>query len=1662
MTGRNSLLQARQLMGLVAEVFRCEVPRVSLEGAWFVALEPGLVDLFERQAYRSDELLPALRSVLELSVSQSLPDDFLHQVYRYTLRFAFPESVRGETPADLVPAIRIFLEAFRFVCGEQALSKDGSWRSRYPLAFLTDEEEAQLEEASEYHNFLAAFRDEYVYEMMRLNQELLGYDTLNHICGVASIALHVSRQLKSLGYPIDLGRVCGSAIGHDLGKFGCRAEESHRVPYLHYYYSDMWFCRRNMPHIGHTAVNHSVWDIELENLPVESLILIYSDFRVKGKLFDDGQVRMHLYSLAESFSVILEKLDSLDEKKELRYRRVYAKLRDFEDFMINLGISTVPGLPAEKPEASLTPRLPDHEIMADYLDVVSAEDAYRFGLDGQGSGVVGAALSPMDWQKKYFALLSGSGTVQSFKYMAISHNINVLYQLRDESSLNSLLDVARGDDKKHLRQYLHMLLEYSAHFTQKQKLVTLRFLFEHLTDPEDDIRSLGAWLMGMIIADFDEDYRKELPADVVLPPPPLTAANLLGQYMNEILHPDYKMLPTLQDRIVESLPAMMKGLFQTALPEDWSVCIDWLHHFCLDESLTVNAQLSLVESLHHLPGPDLDEALLRFQDFLGRCCCSESAELRLTAQDSLLALVDSTSQRGPLPEVLRRLVTGSIECENTAEPSLAEAHLLCQLTRQVSDEGVVCPSLLSAEQQSDIFLDNLKTAVFWGAKRVQIRMLIDGLAYSQGENDFYIAMHLCNLLKVSASEKVRNQAGESLIALFPRLSSEKKNDVIVELVRALQLDGPQFTEYVPAYLGRALLLIPPRELDEVLDDFRDSLKSTGASVGSLILKTLGITLQNYGDYSRRQGEGEESSAARRTRIVGLLLSGLVHYDPVMKETAFGVIGIDLFGSRRLSLEEKAWIFARISKKLLTLISEPVNEELFFLTNSASLNRIYRFIGEYSFLHGTIPVCRPSRIAFFPGAFDPFSISHKDIVRAIRDLDFEVFLAVDEFSWSKSTMAHRIRKNIINMSIADELHVYLFPSEFQVNIANDKDLALLEGLFGDVPRYLVVGSDVLSNASAYRNEEKRIRQENHVVFDRKVSLHSELDERAEEVLRHIEGDVIRLTLPSASEDVSSTQIRSNIDGNLDISSLVEGNAQNYIYKHGFYKSEPRFKATQSALKMTIDCRNRLTEEERHELLPFLQLPDHEARSLLESQRELPEARYLRIRDLQSGKIIAFSMFHRLDSHRAYDELQNAEFTYFLRKHSTGKIQCIDGLYTDPHARSGEMGQILLTETLGYGLARDYEFAFVLPRDGVEPASDVDEALTMMSFLPVAEESVPYACYVSMTRPNTIIMDLKANLKEPWRNNPAFLEVLKKSRRDLLRSICALTPGQLVLVFSRSMLLQSLIRKVCEANGVPTESLVPRQQGRAMCVPFGDIMKKTMAPNTVTKSLHTEKCYSPDMWVYSITSSPMHLDLKTQIRMLRSFDRPVLLVDDLLDRGFRLETLLPLFKKAGTPVEKIIVGIISARGRELIQQLGYDLDSVYYLPRISIWLNEKYFYPFLGGYSIQRPHQAEWHAIPSINHVLPFCYPDYMERYDKERFYDLSKTAMDNARALLTVLESEYRNIHEKSLSLSTLGQVIWTPRYPDQGIDMLYNPNLVPSHYLQNSEELLKRLGPIRL
>ena len=111
------------------------------------------------------------------------------------------------------------------------------------FAFCTPDELKGSAVAEEYRQFLRRFREEYIYELLRLGREVTPFRTMEHIAGVHHVSMMAARAFKRNGGLIDLALISGAAAGHDIGKFGCKPGE--RVPYLHYYYTDQWFAWRD-------------------------------------------------------------------------------------------------------------------------------------------------------------------------------------------------------------------------------------------------------------------------------------------------------------------------------------------------------------------------------------------------------------------------------------------------------------------------------------------------------------------------------------------------------------------------------------------------------------------------------------------------------------------------------------------------------------------------------------------------------------------------------------------------------------------------------------------------------------------------------------------------------------------------------------------------------------------------------------------------------------------------------------------------------------------------------------------------------------------------------------------------------------------------------------------------------------------------------------------------------------------------------------------------------------------------------------------------------------------------------------------------------------------------------------------------------------------------
>lgn len=1567
-----------------------------------------LKDILDEKNFSPSKVLYLCAPILN-DLYKEGPDDWLIYIYNYTLSKNFKDAVTIELDSRFTLGCEIFLKIYKVLCDiEKSTVDSDSWQSKYPLITLKDDEIKELERKDEYVRFTKAFNRDYVYEMMKLNGEIFKYNTLDHICGVHYLAMFLARQLKTKGLPIDLGRVSGAAAGHDIGKYGCKGEELKRVPHLHYYYTDQWFKKHNINYIRNIAINHSTWDLELENLSLESLILIYCDFRVKN-VFTGNDYTMNIFSLADSFKVILEKLENVDAKKESRYNRVYGKLKDFEDYLKSINIEVHLNSKDEK------------------LDPV---------------------LPPV------YSLLRGNEITTSMKNLAINHNINLMYLLRDEYSLNAILEQGRSEKNwKNLRQYIRVLEEYSTYFTQKQKLQTLEFLYDNLAHREDDIRRHCAYLIGKLIAIYDEDYSKELPKNVSIEKPNINSYKLFEEYLSLMLYPSGKLVNAHRNWIGYNTKIMVNSVFLNSRKLIMNIYRHiLLKHYTSQNISSFETQLYLLDTAKYISFESYDETLDLLVEFIIDEVKKRSLVIKLAALDSLANVIPKI----PSNHSIRDFIIQNLKLIKTKSKNPSENYLYFRIFTLLSmNEHIILFKTYCQEDYTkvpEIFLSNLKTATNWVVKKHQIDILLNYTLDVASTTGLHTCIHFCNMLKVSAIETVRNNAGYSILKIMPNLNDSERNEVAIELLRGLEIEGQKFTEYISPFLGQVILWLPPNELDEIIADLKDKIKTSNEDVKILILKATGITLSNYGVYKSRFEEDTKIYDERLKSMLSIILNGIGDYKAKVKQAAIITLGKDIFGSSNLSLDDKLHVFKLTAKKILTLIGND-DDRLLLLTNAAALNHIYRFISDYIFFEGEIFIDIPKKIAFFPGTFDPFSLGHKNISKAIRDLGYEVYLAVDEFSWSKKTLPNLLRKILINLSICDEFNIYIYPETMQVNIANPKDLRKLKGSFYGSEVYFVSGSDVLLNASCYSKavEEDSIHTFNHIIFERGNS------KKLLTAKSLIKGTIEVLKLPSKYSMISSSQIRNYIDKNRDVSTLVDPLVSQYILENGFYQREPLDKLSLNESHLNFEFIDEVTDTIVSELLSHLN-SINEVKSILSQFKDKEAPKLVVIKNSKSDEILAISSMHWVRSNNLYSEVKDEKVSRRLRSLSAGRMIFIDGIYVTNREKNKFLEQIILTEVLSYAISKDYEYAVFNPCHSSLTSSTLIEMMLSQGFIDIGSENSQFPILaVNMTNPCILNLDIENILKEPFKSNYKVKNIINTRRKLLQSALSKLYPNELLLCFNSEVLHQKMIKNLCHENHVSTHIKTPKEYGEAMCVPYGDILDRYVVPNTVTKSLHTEKYYYGDTKNFFIGESPYYLPLDNQLKMIKSFNRPIFLVDNILHKGYRMRALDPILVKQGIDVKEILCGVLSGRGKDLMDIQNRQVSSVYFIPRLKIWFNENSLYPFLGGDAIWRGDFPKRNLIPSINSILPYTYPIFVKNTSHENIYNLSKVCLENSIEILKILEREYHSLYGRNLTLSSLGEVITTPRSPDIGKGIEYDLSSTPSALVEKDLELLTRL-----
>lgn len=1540
--------------------------------------------------------------------------------YQYVCHILYPDEEFTEKAENYFAGALFYLAVLQFIFDKEREALP--FEPMVDFDFLPLEEAEKYESSREYKKFREAFSREYVYEMMRLNAEVTPFRTLEHIAGVHHVAMTMARGLYAAGVPIDLTLTSGAAAGHDLGKFGCKPNE--RVPYLHYYYTNQWFNNHHMEYIGHIAANHSTWDLEPENLSVESLVLIYSDFRVKQSRGEDGREITYISSLDEAFEIILSKLDNVDENKLNRYRFVYARLHDFEDYMRSLGVDVnLDG----KPEK--TPPMPD------------------------------------------ISLRNTEQIVDSLVFMGVEHNIDVMHRMGAERQFGNLLEAARSEKSwKNVRAYLNIFEEYFPYTNDIQKEQTLSFLYELLMHKEGDIRTQAARLMGNVIAQFNAGYRKERPANM----PDIAdqkAMELWNTYLSMIICPDHKLTVQHKRRIGYNLKEVLSSMTEHATASDIGGFLSaFLRWYKNPEERESGEAFVLLDALHNMPfhllSPEDMERLAGFACYYA-VPRENSFEGLVIAAWRAFKLITAEIPDAPCCQEIGRIVEEeaervfSGECDLSSGDNISRIFLqyrvLSNLGRDTSRQEAV---IYGRDVVSDIFLDNLKMATPWVLKAVNIKLLADQVDHGKSEHILHIAAHLSNLIKVSEFVVVRHDAGRALLRLAPLLTPDQRNEIAVELLKGLEVGEYEFSKYIPEYLGQLSLWLPPEQLEEVLSYLRGLMANANDRVVSVALDTVGVLTEYYPCYQERFEEEEKERESRLGRLLGMVLGGLANHRETVRQEALLVTGQYIFGSKRLSDHEKMKIFALSHKKLLFLINENRGGELTAFYRASALSNICRFITAYRLTIGEMQIEEREKVAFFPGTFDPFTLSHKGIVREIRDLGYEVYLAVDEFSWSKKTQPHLIRRQIVNMSVADEFHVNLFPDDIPVNIANPSDLRRLKEVFAGRKVYVVVGSDVIANASSYRKppEKDSIHSMNHIAF-RRVGDRRIDNKFNREMMDLITGELIELELPEYLEDISSTRIRENIDLNRDISNLIDPVVQEYIYFNSLYLREPEYKPILRARAIGFEETKELQPEGEDAVWERILTEEQDRRTVFDSLKE-EDGSFLLLRNtVEDNRLVGLLKMRYVVPEELLRVLGSVKMADMVRNHTLGSILLITGIYAEPDSSIHDPEQLLLTEALAHSLEKRCSYAMFLPAS--EPSQAALGAVTRQGFVKAdGFEGDRRLWIVDMHAPLVLVQNLETTVKEPFSSNPRILNAIYKAHRELQEAMTKFYPGELVLSLSASVIYHRLVDKITQINEVPGEPTEPRVLGKCMCAPFGKILRGKVVPNTVTKTIHTDKVYEPDLDSYSIEAFPYYSPLRSQVRAIKSFNRPVILVDDLLHKGGRFEALEPLLKEEGVEVKKVLLGMISGYGRDAIATKGFEADSIYFIPNLKFWFVESTLYPFIGGDTVRRDTMKVAGLMPSVNIVLPYMVPP-LKGCSEESLFEFSACCIRNSRDILLALESEYRALFGRNLTLSRLSEAVILPLCPDKGECVNYDPNLAASVYLDNDLEMLYRISKLK-
>ncbi|MFH1177974.1 MAG: hypothetical protein V1750_11250, partial [Acidobacteriota bacterium] len=946
----------------------------------------------------------------------------------------------------------------------------------------------------------------------------------------------------------------------------------------------------------------------------------------------------------------------------------------------------------------------------------------------------------------------------------------------------------------------------------------------------------------------------------------------------------------------------------------------------------------------------------------------------------------------------------------------------------------------------EVLLRNLKTRIGWVEKKVNCDYLVEAarrrLEESRDPGAYFaneVASHFANLLKVSRVEGTRFHAGRCLLRLLPLLTEPQRNDLMVELLRSLELDAEAVTRYIPRFLGSVLASLPEQEFLEGLEDIEVNVAQGSEPLQRLLLQTSCWVLLSL-------GPGRVQGAVLR-RLTGILLGALAESRSATVTEGFAQLAVVLEKLARQPRDDGRLrhFLALATKKLFSLVTHRPGDRVRFFLAASALNHLDR---AFARMHPAIHFPEHPAVAFIPGTFDPFTSAHQAIVARALETTSEALVQMDDYSWRKHALPRELREELAWMALASAPEAFLAPFKPPINLASPSGLQHLRHSLGNRKLILVVGSDVVAGASAYADPASPIWEIPHAVIVREGVQTPGWEERTG---RFRQGVTV-IKAPPQVASVSSTSLRAALDQREDLEAYCHPLVARTLVERRLYVNYPAQKRAVPAPREVVTMVSGAAGAPPG-MTGLLRL-EAPLRALNPTGKD---RKTCILAGAGSGEGALAALVWREVSAATVPVVAGDEGLALLPEgRLVGQGAVVESVAVrDRRSPAGSVSR-LVSEVLARWLDRGLLFGLAPAPEG--GGGELEEAFRHVgATIHETERSRSGSggrwAVVRLANPLVLAWDLEGVLQPPYAGAPAVRAALKQGRQAITGFFARLNAGNALLHLEE---LQLKRRVVAWAQELLAAEPVPR---RVLVLGLGRQFSRDVVGESPTLAVDLERYLT---WQgneggnHPLYGSPP-LDL--QLAMARELGRKALLLVTILESADAVIEVVAAAERAGVRIREVLIGVTDARVRAVLELRGIPHRCAVVVPGWQGVLRESAVSPYLGGWSITGREPLEpGSLLPSLNDCLPYHYPHQLG-IPEGAALDFSRLVLQQGRHLLQTLEETFRATEGRLLSVRDLGAVVRTPRCPPLPEGFAPPPERFPSELLAEDIEALARLHP---